>query len=279
MNQYAIRTAVHSESDLTDELNLTLAAYQPRLSLEMEVGKYLIRTARNGSELLGAITLRHTVFYQELLGMNLALGIDYDQYDAHFDHIILVEKATKRIIGTYRLNCSRFSSLCYSDSEFDCSTLRHLPGNRLELGRACLAPEFRSGTHFILLWRGILKYAQLSRSRYLYGCASVRNTSENDLVHIYKQLHESYACHPKWHIRPRPSYAILDFARRVQDLPYPIDGEDHLLHVPSLLWFYFKAGARLCGEPAIDRQFQCADFPIILDLEKSLAPIKQRIAG
>jgi len=257
----------------------SLAGYTPSVKIELNTNRFSIRTARNSQDLLEALLLRHQVFYQELLNTRHPMGIDLDRYDTSFDHILLSEHETGKVIGTYRLNCSSFNSFCYSESEFDCQNFQKLPGVRLELGRACLHPQFRSGAHFILLWRGILAYAQATNSRYMYGCASVKTTDQKALTVIYKELSESYGCHSKWHIYPKPEFALPDFSRQVKNLTVPSDCEDPLGHVPSLLWFYFKAGARICGEPAIDSAFKCADFPVILDIEEALHPLKQRIAG
>jgi putative hemolysin len=38
------------------------------------------------------------------------------------------------------------------------------------------------------------------------------------------------------------------------------------VEVPPLLKGYLKAGARVLGEPHVDPQFGCADFPIMLEV-------------
>jgi putative hemolysin len=46
--------------------------------------------------------------------------------------------------------------------------------------------------------------------------------------------------------------------------------------VPPLLKAYFKAGARICSEPAIDRKFKCADFLVVLDTEQIEQSYRER---
>ncbi len=265
--------------DSRRELIRTLDEYRPHVRIELDTSRYTIRTARNGKDLMEALSLRHRVFYQELLGIDNSTGLDFDVYDILFDHILLIEKSSDKLVGTYRLNCSKYTNTCYTDSEFNCRNLDKLPGVRLELGRACLDPDFRSGVHFILLWRGILAYAQATDSRYLYGCASIKTTDPGALARIYRELDAAYGCSPKWRIRPRKDFAIAKFGTLVKTIMPAIDCQDPLGAVPSLLWFYFKAGAKICGEPAIDTAFECADFPIILDLEEARHPLRQKIAG
>ncbi|MCB5295473.1 MAG: hypothetical protein LHW52_02880, partial [Candidatus Cloacimonetes bacterium] len=38
--------------------------------------------------------------------------------------------------------------------------------------------------------------------------------------------------------------------------------------IPSLLNSYLKAGAKVCGSPALDRSFKCIDFLTLLDVSE-----------
>ncbi|XVN73882.1 hypothetical protein AAEX37_00958 [Oligella sp. MSHR50489EDL] len=37
--------------------------------------------------------------------------------------------------------------------------------------------------------------------------------------------------------------------------------------MPALIKGYLKLGARICGEPAWDKDFNAVDFPVIVDIE------------
>lgn len=37
------------------------------------------------------------------------------------------------------------------------------------------------------------------------------------------------------------------------------------MHIPALFQSYLNLGARVCGPPAIDREFQTIDFLVLLD--------------
>ena len=57
--------------------------------------------------------------------------------------------------------------------------------------------------------------------------------------------------------------------------PYPLelleakaDGERvRKSRMPALIKGYLKIGARICGEPARDKDFNAVDFPVIVDVE------------
>ena len=49
--------------------------------------------------------------------------------------------------------------------------------------------------------------------------------------------------------------------------PYVYNKEEVAKKIPALLGSYFKAGAKLAGEPAIDREFHCIDFLTVLKIE------------
>ncbi len=65
--------------------------------------------------------------------------------------------------------------------------------------------------------------------------------------------------------------ALLPDAPTVTPLHrYPVELLDSALPaaVPALLKGYLKLGARVCGEPAWDPDFNSADFPMLLSLSQ-----------
>lgn len=261
------------------EPHAQLTGYRPKVRLDIATSRYIIRTAQNEQDLHQALSLRHQVFYEELLKSRHPTGLDLDEYDLIFDHILLIDKETGELMGTYRLNCSRFNASCYSESEFNCRNLKNLPGNRLELGRACMHPDHRVGALFMLLWRGILAYAAQTDSRFLYGCASLKTVDLEAASAIYRELNALYGCDARWRVYPRPEYRLSRLNAPGSGIPTYVDGLDPMELVPPLLWFYLKAGARICGEPALDKAFACVDIPIILDMRDALQRIRQRMSG
>jgi len=49
--------------------------------------------------------------------------------------------------------------------------------------------------------------------------------------------------------------------------------------IPKLLRAYLALGAKICGPPALDRQFKTIDFLTLLDLETLHPLARQRFFG
>ena len=56
-------------------------------------------------------------------------------------------------------------------------------------------------------------------------------------------------------------------------------GPSTTIPVPRLLRAYLALGARICGEPAIDREFSTVDFLTWMDLETPGSPLLRKLLG
>lgn len=71
----------------------------------------------------------------------------------------------------------------------------------------------------------------------------------------------------------QPSHPGFPFATepfRISPLPafaFPIVPGSHHAKVPRLMAACLVVGARICGEPALDREFKTIDFLTFLDLD------------
>jgi putative hemolysin len=117
-----------------------------------------VTTAQNGRDLREALELRHEVFIREWQGRSTFTHLDVDDYDFHADHLIIKDKRSEEVVGTYRLLSSRFTDRFYSASEFSMDTFQVFPGTKLEMGRACVHKDYRDGRSIDLLWKGLTQY-------------------------------------------------------------------------------------------------------------------------
>jgi putative hemolysin len=243
--------------------------FKAKIELSIEVGPYQIKTAKTSDELIESFKLRHEVFNQEFRGIE-GDGLDFDKYDYFFDHLIIVHKESKKIIGTYRLNCSSFSKESYTALEFDISLLRLQAGPHLELGRACIHRNYRKGSVISLLWRGIAEYMNKSKSNTLFGCSSLKINSAREAALVFKYLMDQGHMTLEFPCKPTKDYLMKDFdawytffkdglsekqAQEANDL------------VPSLLKSYLNLGAKIACEPAYDKEFACIDLLTVLKKE------------
>ncbi|MCX7978517.1 MAG: GNAT family N-acetyltransferase, partial [Bdellovibrionaceae bacterium] len=183
-----------------------LHKFRPKVEFAIDVGPFKIKTVNTLSELKSALKLRYEVFHRELIGKTARNGIDVDEFDFLCDHIVILNKRSDEVIGTYRLNCSLFSNSFYSAREFKIDRVLSHPGVKLELGRACIQKDFRTGVVISLLWRGIAEYMNLTNSQILFGCASVKTKSPREAALLYRFFFESNRLTPHFYAPPTKEY-------------------------------------------------------------------------
>jgi putative hemolysin len=174
------------------------------------------------------------------------------------------------------LNCSLFSKSFYSAQEFNLRRVFEQAGPYIELGRACIKKDFRTGLVISMLWRGIAEYMTKTNANMLFGCASIKTTSPRQSALLYRYFEaqgyfkSSYFCPPTQAFRmPEFDLWLSHYSKELT----PDDLTEAEGLIPTLCKSYLKAGALLGGEPAYDPEFKCIDFLTILpreNLNKSL---------
>lgn len=220
----------------------------------------VVGLAHSPADIEAVQRLRHDVFSHDLGAVfpANARGLDQDHYDRWCDHVIVREATDGRIVGTYRIltpERARLAGGYYTESEFDISALAPLRTGLIEVGRSCVHADFRQGAAIMLLWNGVADIMRRGGYRYVLGCASV-------------SLRDDGVCAAEvW----RQVCGHLDDAGTPKVLPihrYPVERLAHTLpaKMPPLIKGYLKLGARVCGEPAWDPDFNTADMPVLLDV-------------
>lgn len=238
------------------------------------VSEYATRLASDSDEVRAAQALRYAVFNLELnegLEESHATRRDADPFDEVCDHLLVQHQPTGEIVGTYRLQTGRMARAnrgYYSAQEFDFAPYERIRAELIELGRACVHRAHRNLLVLGLLWKGIAEYARAHGGRYLCGCSSL--TSQDPAVGA-----SAYADLCRRHLAPA--------AMRTQPLPAFECCLEQLaaepVKIPKLLRAYLSVGAKVCGPPALDRQFKTIDFLTLLDLEALPAPARERFLG
>lgn len=248
-----------------------ISNWKNKVDMNIDVGPYLLKVAQTKKEVLGCFELRYNVFYKELAEKTNKSKLDYDQYDAHCDHLIIVHQPTQKIVGTYRMNFSETSSQFYTESEFQIDEWVQQRNHAfVELGRACIHAQHRRGAVLGLLWRGIAEYMQKVEAHELVGCSSLKLTDAKSAALIYKYFESQNFLHHKIFI-PQPEFQMKDFLFWTMVYSAGLSTEqvaEAEKQIPSLLKSYIKAGAKVCSYPALDRDFACIDFMTILEREE-----------
>lgn len=237
--------------------------------------RYLVRFARNIAEVEAALKLRFEVFNLELgegLDSSFITGRDRDEFDVTCHHLIVIEKETEQVVGTYRVRTIEMAGNAtgfYSAGEFD---LQSLPLDVLrqsvELGRACIARQHRDKQVLSLLWRALANYTVSEHKRYLFGCCSLTSQEPAEGLKLMQQLSQAGFLHPEFWVKPHKNLECVTADSWPCDVP-----------LPRLFKTYLGIGAKVCGPPAIDRQFKTIDFFVMFDLKTMNHRLKRMFFG
>lgn len=238
-----------------------------------EKDQFLIKLAESEDEIEKAFRLRYKVFNLEQgKGLESANGngIDRDEFDEYCMHLIVVEKKSGDVVGTYRIHfgeVARSAIGFYSAREYEIKGLEKIASESIEVGRSCVSPEYRTGSVVALLWRGINELLFRSRMGYLFGCVSLESTSPAEGWALYEYFKENNGISDLLSSRPTEKF----FLARPDDAEIKkvaMDKKHILGAIPPLFKGYLRLGAKICGEPAFDDEFGTIDFFIILNLKE-----------
>jgi putative hemolysin len=214
--------------------------------------------ASDPADIRAAQRLRRVVFSQT--GGASTDAIDQDPFDAFCDHLIVRTRDDGRIVGNYRIlrpEQARRIGRYYTEGEFDLRELAPIRADLVELGRSCVDPAWRSGPVIMLLWSALGEYLRRRSARWVIGCVSI---PAHDGGHLAASIHRDLRCRERnvrWKVTPRNRLPVERLYDQL-DTVYP-----------PLLKGYLRAGARLIGEPHLDTSMQCADLPMLLELERA----------
>ncbi|MCJ0973964.1 GNAT family N-acetyltransferase [Pseudomonas sp. PS1] len=205
-----------------------------------------------------AQALRYQVFSSEF-GARLEgaeTGLDHDDFDPYCHHIGVRDMDSGMLVATTRLLDSPTAARLgrfYSEGEFNLQGLAELDAPILEIGRTCVHPAYRNGATIAVLWAELAEAMNQGGYRYLMGCASIpmRDGGIQALA-VMQRLRERYLSTDLLHARPKNPLPSLE-------LPENVTAE-----IPALLKAYMRLGAKICGEPCWDPDFQVADVFILL---------------
>ena len=234
---------------------------------------YRVRLAHSEKDVRAAQFLRFVVFNLELReGLEAAYEtcLDADRFDTVCDHLLVENSATSEVVGTYRLQTGPSAAKnhgYYSEQEFGFAPYEPLRPHVIELGRACIKEEHRNFTVLNLLWKGIAQYAASHDAFYLIGCSSFTSQDPALGAAAYRQLQDNLAEEP---LRTVPTPAF--------HCPLEVVS-DEMPKIPRLLGAYLSVGAKICGPPALDREFKTIDFLTLMDLRQLSPRAMQRFFG
>ncbi|HUX05912.1 MAG TPA: GNAT family N-acyltransferase [Acidobacteriota bacterium] len=227
--------------------------------------KYVLGLAGSSRCVEEALRLRYRIFNLELgegLQSSADTGVDRDCFDEQMSHLVLLDRNSGEMVGTYRMQTARRAfevKGIYSAREYDLSPLEPCYNGLIELGRACLAAGHRTLAAVLHMWQGIASYVLMNDCRYLVGCISITSNNPDDGWRAMETIRSRGYLHPEIFLRARPEYGCGPAPREENECP----GES--IALPPLFRAYARMGAKVISEPALGREFGTVDFLMFLD--------------
>src|SRR5262249_11327538 len=145
------------------------------------------------------------------------------RFDAFCDHLLVRELATGDVIGTYRMlppeRAARAGGL-YAETEFHLTRLLGLDG-LVEIGRACVRADHRTGVAISLRWTGLLRYLLEGGQEFVMGWASIATGHDRaGASALCRRLALEYGSPPEGRASPRRPLPC-DPPRGAREAPLP----------------------------------------------------------
>ena len=237
-------------------------------------GRFEVRLAQDEADIASAQRLRYRVFVEEMGAKAQAADhdgrLERDDFDPHFDHLILrdnerdVDDPLDQVIGVYRLMRKEVAMSgpgFYGADEYDLTLLEQSPRRIVELGRSCVAPEYRKGAAMHLMWGGLADYVLTHDIEIMFGVASFHGTDPDAIAQALSFLHHRHLAPPDIRVNARPDhFQSMNLLSQDQ-----IDEVSARKQIPALIKAYLRLGG-FVGEGAyIDHNFNTTDVCLLMD--------------
>jgi len=252
----------------------------PQRGAESRLG---VALARNAAEVEEAQRLRYMVFAEELgarlaeTQLSAARRIDRDAFDAYCEHLIARDLDTGEVVGTYRIltpDAARAAGGYYSEQEFDLARLSNLRTRMVEVGRSCVHPDYRSGGAILMLWSALIRFMGQRGHEYLFGCASMGMADGGyAAAATWRRVQVRHLAAPEYRVFPHCRLPVEALEASCEESA----SQSNHRALPPLIKGYLNIGARICGEPAWDPDFNTADLPVLLSVSNMTQRYKSHL--
>lgn len=213
-------------------------------------GRYRARYATGAEDVSTAQQLRWRAFRG-----GIGEGRDTDRFDATCRHILIEECSSGRPVATFRLALfpeSSGLSDSYSAQFYNLAPLAHRRGAMAEMGRFCLAPDWRDPDVLRIAWAAVTQFVDAHGITTLFGCASFAGTDAAAYADTFAMLAERHLGRPER--RPNAKRADGEIALLAYCQPYDILAATRSM--PPLLRFYLSMGGWVGGHVVRDPDLQ-----------------------
>lgn len=250
----------------------------PKRPVDIQLRGLWLRLAESQKEIEASQALRYQVFCEEMSATPSeemrASGREFDAFDPYCDHLLMFDtnKPAKgdlagelpgEVVATYRFmrrEQAARKGFFYTSTEYDIAALEDYPGEIMELGRSCVAQDYRRGTVMQMLWAGIAQYVFHYDVALMLGCASLPGTDPDELALQLSYLQSRHLAPPELRAKARPELYV-DMARLEAA---EIDEKAALAALPPLLKGYLRLGGFVGEGAVVDREFGTTDVCVVV---------------
>ncbi|MCI4664418.1 MAG: GNAT family N-acetyltransferase [Neomegalonema sp.] len=248
--------------------------------MRLDSGRFTVRLAETEEEIASAQALRYRVFVEEMGAKaseeDAAEKRERDRFDPFCKHLLLldnsIEESGNPVVGVYRLlhgADARGTEAApgpgfYTAGEYDLTPIMNYPRETLELGRSCVASEYRGTAAMQLLWMALSQYIVIHDIGLMFGTASFHGSEIEPLKVPLSFLYHNHLAPAD--LRPR----TLDEHYVDMNLmpPDAIDRTEAMRQLPALMKGYMRLGGFVGDGAFIDHEFNTVDVCLVMDTEK-----------
>ena len=179
-------------------------------------------------------------------------GRDADALDAVCDHMLVEERATGRLVATYRLMALGSGAeigRSYSAQFYALGGLEAYEGPIVEMGRFCVDPGVRDPDVLRTAWGALARYVDAAEAELLIGCSSFAGTDEAAYADAFAMLRDRHLAPRRW-LPKIKAPKVFRFAERLRRAP---DRRRALQSMPPLLRSYLSLGGWVSDHAVVDQ--------------------------
>lgn len=208
-------------------------------------GRYVARHATTPGDVARAQALRARCF-------GLAVARDADAFDARCAHILIEDRAARRLVCTFRMQelAGAEVSASYAAQYYELSALEAFEGCMVEMGRFCIDPDLRDPDILRVAWAAMTAYVDDHDVQLLFGCSSFSGTETATYLDAFAMLKARHLAPKRWLPRVKAP-DVFRFAARLRRKP---DLKKAMAHMPPLLRTYLMMGGWVSDHAVVDRQ-------------------------
>ena len=212
-------------------------------------------------------------FRYKAFGVVNESGLDRDEYDKKFNHVIIRDRQHRTVVGYFRYTCYTSGSLIqtgYSAALYDIKTLETFDKPLLEVGRVCTDSSLKDPDILRLVWAYLAHYVERRKIGFVFGCTSFEGTDHGKYIDCFAVLRARYLG-PKKLLPSVKSPSVLKFENELRS---DVNLKRAMLKMPPLLRAYLLMGGWVSDHAVID--YKLNTLHVFTGLEVSKIPHEKK---